>query len=192
MNIPDKITLIRIFIVFPVIFLAYSRSIYLIISCILLIISSTFLDYLDGYFARKLNQSTKFGSIFDIMGDRIVEVTLYFIFAYLRMIPIWIPIIIFTRGAITDSLRGFALTKNKTPFGKNSMMNSKLSRFLTASRVMRVSANVKFLAFIALILSLIEPRLYFYALILTYISVAVNLLRGIPVIIDAKNLFNTT
>ena len=136
-----------------------------------------FMDKFDGYFARKLNQATKFGSIFDIAGDRIIEITFWMVFADLKLIPVWVPIVILTRGILTDSIRYYALSKDKTPFGKESMMKSRLTEFIVGSDFMRAIANIKILAFILLILTTMYPQLLGLSLIVTYASVLVNLLN---------------
>ena len=39
----------------------------------------------------------------DIAGDRIVEMALWVIFADLDLIPIWVPLLVISRGAIVDT-----------------------------------------------------------------------------------------
>lgn len=185
-SVSNAITTIRILMLFPVLYFLYTNLSALKIIAIASLITMLFMDKLDGYLARKLNQATKFGSIFDIAGDRIIEIAFWIVFADLKLIPIWVPIIILTRGILTDSIRYHALSEGKTPFGKESMMKSRLTEFIVGSDFMRSIANVKILAFILLILTTMYPRLLGLSLIITYISVFVNLLRGIPVIIDAN------
>ena len=185
-NIPNAITTIRILMLFPMLYLLYIDLSALKVVAIISLIIMLFMDKLDGYLARKLNQATKFGSIFDIAGDRIIEVTFWVVFADLNLIPVWVPVVIITRGVLTDAIRAQALSKDKTPFGRESMMRSKLTEFIVGSNFMRAIANVKIVAFILLILTTIYPQLLGLSLIITYASVLVNLLRGIPVIIDAN------
>jgi CDP-diacylglycerol--glycerol-3-phosphate 3-phosphatidyltransferase len=185
-SVPNTITTIRLLILFPMLYFLYIDGSFLKVIAIASLIIMLFMDKLDGYLARKLNQATKFGSIFDIAGDRIIEITFWMVFADLKLIPVWVPVVILTRGILTDSIRYYALSKDKTPFGKESMMKSRLTEFIVGSDFMRAIANVKILAFILLILTTMYPQLLGLSLILTYVSVFVNLLRGIPVIIDAN------
>jgi len=185
-SVPNTITTIRILMLFPMLYFLYIDGSFLKVIAIASLIIMLFMDKLDGYLARKLNQTTKFGSIFDIAGDRIIEITFWMVFADLKLIPVWVPVVIFTRGILTDSIRYYALSKDKTPFGKESMMKSRLTEFIVGSDFMRAIANVKVLAFILLILTTMYPQLLGLSLIVTYVSVFVNLLRGIPVIIDAN------
>ena len=47
-------------------------------------------DGLDGYVARALQQTSLFGALFDIAADRIVELSLWVLLAYLQLIPLWV------------------------------------------------------------------------------------------------------
>ena len=62
-------------------------------------------DGLDGYVARRRNSTSQFGAVFDIAGDRIVENVLWVIFAELQLIPVWIPLLVLTRGFVVDGIR---------------------------------------------------------------------------------------
>ena len=105
-------------------------------TCIAMIPVLFYLDSLDGYLARHLHCSTKLGSVLDVAGDRIVENALWLILAYVRMIPIWIPVLIIVRGFITDGFRSVALAQGHTTF---SMMKSRWGWWLVASPASRTS-----------------------------------------------------
>ena len=185
-NVPNTITTVRILMLFPIVYFLYVDLVPLKMISAASLVVMLLMDKLDGYLARRLNQGTKFGCIFDIVGDRITELTFWIVFADLKLIPVWVPIIVLTRGVLTDSIRSHALSMDKTPFGEESMMKSRLTEFIVGSDFMRAIANVKIVAFILLILATVHPQLLEPGLIVTYASVLVNLLRGIPVIIDAN------
>lgn len=185
-SVPNTITTVRIVMLFPILYFLYTDLSVLKAIAMASLTIMLLMDKLDGYLARKLNQATEFGSIFDIVGDRIIEIAFWMVFAHLRLIPIWVPVVILTRGILTDSIRYYASSKGKTPFGKESMMKSRLTEFIVGSDFMRAIANVKMLAFILLILTTMYPHLLGLSLIVTYVSVSVNLLRGVPVIMDAN------
>ena len=102
--IANLITLFRLILAFVVISL-FGHHIYLDILLVVLIGLILFLDAVDGYVARKLNQTSDFGALFDIIGDRIVECIFWVYFAVVGLIPLWIPVIVIARGFFTD---GFA------------------------------------------------------------------------------------
>ena len=62
-------------------------------------------DGLDGYIARKRNETSLFGALFDIAGDRIVELTLWIVAADNGLVPIWVPLVFIVRGVIVDTIR---------------------------------------------------------------------------------------
>jgi CDP-diacylglycerol---glycerol-3-phosphate 3-phosphatidyltransferase len=84
LNIPNAITTFRIpltILAIALLFQDYSR---LLVAIIFGIAALT--DFFDGYFARKLNQCTKFGSWFDLISDRLfialTFISLIFYFMY--------------------------------------------------------------------------------------------------------------
>ena len=97
------------------------------------------MDWLDGYLARRLNESTVLGSVLDIAGDRMIESVLWIVLADLRLVPVWIPIVVISRSILTDSIRGYVLRFGYTAFGKKTMMKTKLGKFLTGAPLMRTS-----------------------------------------------------
>ena len=78
--IANLITLFRLILVFVVISL-FGVHVYLDILLVGLIGLILFLDAVDGYVARRLNQASDFGALFDIVSDRIVECIFWVYFA---------------------------------------------------------------------------------------------------------------
>lgn len=168
------------------------------------------MDGLDGYVARKRNECTKLGSVLDILADRIVENAYWVVFAVLGWIGAWIPILVLSRGMITDSLRSIAFAQGYTAFGEEGMIKNKIGFFITSSRFSRAAyGTAKALAFVLLIIAHI-PNLEEYkpmsvnhfiwfldngsilklvAEVMVYIAVAFCVLRGIPVILESKRFF---
>ncbi len=150
-------------------------------------------DGLDGYIARKFNESSKLGAVLDIMGDRIVENIYWIVFCALGWINVLVPLIVLTRGIITDSLRSLALEKGFTPFGEKTMMQGKVAKFIVASNFSRFTYAVcKAVAFLFLILGHAAFDFPFKEIILqtgiicTIIAVIFCVLRGLPVIFESK------
>lgn len=152
-------------------------------------------DGIDGYVARKRNEASVFGAVFDIAGDRITELSLWIVTADLGLVPIWVPIVFVIRGSIVDAIRAAQVsTLHDSPF---SMMQSAVGKWLVAGRFMRIFyAAVKGTAFcwLLLIAPLVELTPVFWAswgwllqLIATslvYLSVVLCVLRGLPVIVE--------
>lgn len=198
--IPNLITLLRLALVFAVIALL-GQNFYLNAAMFLLTAVVLWLDSLDGYLARKLKQTSDFGAIFDIVGDRIVENTYWIYFASMGIISIWVPIVVLARGFVTDAIRSAAFAKGKTPFGEKTMMNSKWAKFLVSSRFSRLFYGAsKLVAFCFLVgLMTLKSAIIAFNLplsanivdvfaisgnVLSIIVTLMCLIRGIPVIWD--------
>ena len=124
MNLPNKLTMFRIFLVIPLIicfslfiwssnnnFLEVntkSNSQYFLYVAGIIFVISMIIDFFDWYLARKHNQITSFGKLFDPLADKIITTTsLIFlsIFNYTYLILVLIFII---RDLIVDGSRNIA------------------------------------------------------------------------------------
>lgn len=192
------ISIFRIFVAFFAIYLLFIPATWSYILAFLLTVIAFILDGVDGYIARKFNEASQLGSVLDIMGDRIVEASYWIVFAILGWLNPIFPIICVTRAFTTDSLRSVALAQGYTAFGENSMQTSKIGKFICSSKFMRISyAVAKVVAFILLILSNtpgfeICPMfnlINIIAIISAWIAIIFCVIRGIPVVIESKKLF---
>jgi len=152
-------------------------------------------DGLDGYVARKRNEASLFGALFDIAGDRITELTLWIVAADVDLVPIWVPLVFIIRGVIVDTIRSTnAAAEGVAPF---ALMRSPLGKLLVAGKFMRILyAVAKASAFAGLALQkpfpAVLPELweslgwfltsatYFFV----YLSVVLCIARGLPVIAE--------
>jgi len=152
-------------------------------------------DGLDGYIARKRNETSLFGALFDIAGDRIVELTLWIVAADIDLVPIWVPLVFIMRGVIVDTIRSSdAVSRGVAPF---SLMRSPVGKFIVAGKLVRVLyAVVKASAFAGLALQrpfpAVLPELWGYVggvlttltYFFVYSSVVLCIARGLPVIAE--------
>lgn len=116
MNLPNKLTIIRILLV-PVMciipFLGLKEQIlgieleFWIMNLIFIIASLT--DKLDGYIARSRNLVTNFGKFLDPIADKILVLAAMLILVEKQMIPAWIPIIVLTREFVVSAYRLIAV-----------------------------------------------------------------------------------
>ncbi len=202
MTWPNRITLLRIGLLFVLVVLIYEGKFWIRLSAAALSILLIVMDWLDGYLARKLDEKTVLGSLLDIAGDRIVEVVLWICLADLRLVPVWIPILVISRGILTDTIRGYVLQYGYTAFGQKTMMRTSLGQFLTGSPVMRTGyAILKACSFSLLLLASafrkagFLPQSYVDTALTVGFWVAVTtavvcLVRGLPVIIEGIALIH--
>jgi CDP-diacylglycerol---glycerol-3-phosphate 3-phosphatidyltransferase len=191
------ITIFRIFLVFISVYLILSHSSLWQWTTFFLIITAFALDGVDGWVARKFNESSKLGAMLDIMSDRIVENTLWVTFAVLGWLPLTFPLIALTRGFIVDGIRSVALEQGFTAFGETSMQSDKIGYFICSSKFSRIFyAVVKAVAFSFIIVSKIpninaDISLWFFiiAKLAAFIAIELCILRAFPVIFESKKLF---
>ncbi len=152
-------------------------------------------DGLDGYVARKRGEASVFGAMFDIAGDRIVELTMWIVLAHLHMVPVWVPLVFVIRGTVVDTIRANQVsTEGKQPF---SMIRSRVGQWLVGGKFMRgFYAVLKATAFCWLLLLQPLPTLVpaiwsdwagvleTVGAILVYLAVAICLARGLPVVLE--------
>jgi len=196
----NLITIFRLFLLFVVVAMLYRGGTGLAIMSMVLIAIVIAGDGVDGYVARRRGTTSRFGAVFDIAGDRVVEMVLWIIFADLDVIPIWIPLLVVTRGSMVDAMRSLSYADGMTAFGERNMMRSNLTRWLTAGRFMRgVYGYAKAIAFIFLagevgfgngssgiLADLYDASVFrFLGWLTVWTAVALTIVRGIPVIVDS-------
>ena len=149
----NLLTILRMILAVFAIELLFSGRPDFAITSVFLTLFVIILDGLDGVVARALNEQSKFGSVFDILGDRVVENLYWIAFAVIGWVGAWVPMVVVARGILTDGLRSIALEQGYTAFGKSTMMQSKIGHFLVASNFSRGTyAVTKALAFALMIL----------------------------------------
>jgi len=192
------ISILRIFIAFIAIGLLYIRTPEAYLWALVLTIIAFAMDGLDGWVARKFNETSDLGAVLDIMGDRIVEASYWIVFAVLGWISILFPLICVARAFTTDSLRSVALSQGYTAFGDKSMQQSKIGYFICSSKFMRIGyAVAKVLAFILLIIAFApgaelcpcNPQVRLVAMTFAWAAIIFCVVRALPVIFESGKLF---
>lgn len=130
MNLPTKITVLRLILTVFIILLIYVpfslfgisfpkydingvavELNYIIAGVIFIVASIT--DFLDGYLARKNNQVTDTGKMLDAIADKVLVNPILIILAANGFINSIIPVIIITRDIIVDAIKMEASSKGK-------------------------------------------------------------------------------
>jgi CDP-diacylglycerol--glycerol-3-phosphate 3-phosphatidyltransferase len=190
----NLITLTRLLLLFVVVALAYWAPPQVQLGNAALILFVIALDGVDGYVARKRGESSTFGSIFDIAVDRAVENVMWIVLGDLGLVPIWVAIVFIVRGAIVDTVRYARIGVVGNSFGVSA---SRIGRWLVSGRTMRGAYGAaKALTFAVALLTQplpsVAPSLWatsgtlFQSVTLTLValSVALCLLRGLPVVAE--------
>ena len=113
MNLPNKLTLLRILLipVFIIIMMSNITNHYLI-ACLIFIIASI-TDDLDGYIARKNNLVTDFGKFMDPLADKLLVISALICMIESNLVAGWMVIIIVSRELTVSILRAIAAADGK-------------------------------------------------------------------------------
>lgn len=108
MNLPNKITLGRMFIapIFLALYLADTEHKFLISAFIFAF--GAFTDALDGFIARRNNLITNFGKLLDPIADKMLVTAALLAFMRDGLCNIWIVMVILSRDFAVNSLRMIA------------------------------------------------------------------------------------
>jgi len=162
LNWPNKITLIRIFLV-PIllVFLISPHGWYPMIAATIFVIAA-FTDWLDGHLARSTNQITRLGQLLDPIADKLLVTSALVSLVGRQVVPAWIVAIILCRELGITGLRALAADSHiiiaADVYGKYKMV---------------------FLIIGALLLMLDQPRLNPAGMIALYIGMILSVISGV-------------
>ncbi len=125
MNLPNKLTLIRLLCVpvfvalylipfqnVPTIQLLDTSLSYVELILFIIFVLASITDFLDGYIARKHNLVTTFGKFIDPIADKLLVNCTILLLASSSKIPMIVPIIMISRDTIVDAIRLIASQQN--------------------------------------------------------------------------------
>ncbi len=109
MNLPNRVTLLRIFLIPVFVAVVALRVPYgdYIAASIFILAAST--DGLDGYIARKRKQVTNLGRLMDPLADKLLVSAALIVLTELHRLPSWVTLIIIGREFAVTGLRALAV-----------------------------------------------------------------------------------
>ena len=112
MNIPNKLTIIRVIMVplFVAAFLIDSISKW---AALILFVAAGLTDMLDGMIARKYNMVTDFGKLMDPLADKLMVMAALVCFTYRGIVHPAVSIIILAREFLVTGLRMLATSSGR-------------------------------------------------------------------------------
>jgi cardiolipin synthase len=136
LNPPNVITIIRIFLVVPVIFFLIND---MYGWAFLTFLIAALSDVLDGFLAKRLNMITKFGTILDPIADKILINYTYLILTMKNLIPLFLFFVILLKDLllIIGSVAEIFSHTNPNDTKIKSVVLGKLS---TLSQVLLIAA----------------------------------------------------
>lgn len=196
MNLPNKLTVIRVLLV-PLLILVYmfpydttginvpvyhildtDISLVNIIILVIFIVASI-TDYFDGRIARSKKLITTFGKFADPIADKLLVNTIFLLLASDGKINIIIPIIMISRDTIVDAIKMSAASKQVV------VAASKLGKLKTVSQMIALC----FLLVNNFPFSVLGIDL---ATILAWIATVISVISGIDYFIKNREMFMET
>lgn len=110
MNLPTKITVLRLFLI-PVFVFAYFQEGWSFYIAGFVFILASFTDYLDGYLARKRNETTNLGAFLDPVADKLLVFSALILLSETGIIPSWSVLLIIGRETLINGFRLIAVEK---------------------------------------------------------------------------------
>jgi CDP-diacylglycerol--glycerol-3-phosphate 3-phosphatidyltransferase len=178
LNLANRITLIRIVFVLPVLGLLHVEKPAACWTAAALFSIASLTDLLDGHIARRDNTVTSLGKLLDPLADKLLVVSALVMLVGLGWAPAWIAIVVIMREMSVTGLRAMA---------RDEGMVLAADRYGKLKTIMQVAALVpliahypfwgfnpqplgKFLLYIALILTVFSGLHYFHAFYLHWRS----------------------
>ncbi|MCK4718959.1 MAG: CDP-diacylglycerol--glycerol-3-phosphate 3-phosphatidyltransferase [Thermoplasmata archaeon] len=132
MNLPNKLSMLRIFLIPVFLLLLYSNIQYAVELATLVFILGAVTDILDGHIARSRNLITDFGKFIDPLADKMLVLSAFIYLVGVGRIPDWMVIIIIGREFAVSGLRILAANQRVV------IAASKMGKFKTQSQMIAV------------------------------------------------------
>ena len=111
MNLPNKLTMLRVAAIPAVVALLYIDSGACRIAAAAVFILACVTDWLDGYVARRQGIVTDFGKFLDPVADKLLVLCTLITLSGLGQLPAWVCVIVIFRELMVDGLRLVAVQK---------------------------------------------------------------------------------
>ncbi|CAA6827415.1 MAG: CDP-diacylglycerol--glycerol-3-phosphate 3-phosphatidyltransferase (EC [uncultured Thiotrichaceae bacterium] len=136
--IPNIITILRILLIAPIIWLIWKESYY---EALVLVIIAGVSDGVDGFLARYFHWQTPSGAVLDPLADKILLISLFVVFGLKELIPLWLVAIVILRDIIilAGATAYHFVTKN---LEMRPILVSKVNTFLQIGLMILVSLQL--------------------------------------------------
>ncbi len=174
MNLPNKLTLLRILLI-PVMVVIYyitklqeilvfnDLSLASLLICIIFIVASL-TDMLDGQIARKYNMVTTFGKFADPLADKILVFSALILLQAQGVVPAWVIVVIMAREFIVSGIRLVAVEQGVV---------------IAASNMGKLKTISTMLAIILLFNASIHNYVEISGMVMLYVATFLTIISGI-------------
>lgn len=109
MNIPNAITVSRLFLTAGFILFVMFESTWGHLVALILFIIAAISDFVDGWLARKMNLITPLGKLLDPLADKILVCSAFVFLTAEGLCPVWVTALIIGREFLVTGLRQIAI-----------------------------------------------------------------------------------
>jgi CDP-diacylglycerol--glycerol-3-phosphate 3-phosphatidyltransferase len=175
MNLPNKITLIRIFLLPLLVVFLITPSKFSSFIAVIIFIAAVFTDWLDGHVARSTNQVTNLGKLLDPIADKLLVISALIPLVALNRVPAWIAVVLIGREISVSGLRAIKASEGTvipaSQLGKYKMLSQAVAIIFLILHYRFFSIDFHFIGiiilWIAMIITLVSGIDYFLKFLLT-------------------------
>lgn len=132
MNLPNKLSLLRVILIPVMVALLYPRTDACNIAAAAVFALASFTDFLDGHIARKRGLVTDFGKFVDPVADKLLVLSAMVMLIQHGLMLAWVTVVILARELCVDGLRLVAISQGKV------IAAGKLGKLKTVSQIVLV------------------------------------------------------
>src|SRR5258708_5718263 len=177
MNLPNTLTLLRIFFVPVLIVVLLTRSPNVVLGGLLIpyesfgvfvLLLAAAIDWADGYFARRRSEVTTLGILLDPIADKLLISAAFISLVDMHLVPAWMVVIIIGREFTVLGLRNIAsaegFTIEASVLGKTKMVLQvcAVAVLIAGARHPSLKPLALFLLWLVVISALVSAAQYFH------------------------------
>lgn len=184
MNLPNKLTMIRVLLV-PVFIILYMLEFYpaaLFIFC-----AASITDFFDGKIARDRNLVTNFGKIMDPLADKVLVYSALCLFIESDLIKAWMLILILAREFAVAGMRTVAASEGRV---LAAGMSGKVKTVLQMVAVIILLLHLSIIFFNGGVGSAASDIVRNVGIITFYASLVMTVYSGAEYVIQNKDVFS--
>ncbi len=136
MNLPNRLSLLRIVLIPVFLGLKYVGTTIFDVLALVVFLFASFTDFLDGHIARSRNLVTDFGKFVDPVADKLLVLSALILLTAQGQISAWMVIIVLARELAVDGLRMVAALKGRV------IAAGKLGKIKTVSQMAVISLAI--------------------------------------------------
>ncbi|MFQ5817962.1 MAG: CDP-diacylglycerol--glycerol-3-phosphate 3-phosphatidyltransferase [Terriglobia bacterium] len=167
MNLPNSLTLSRIFLVPLLVAVLLTRMENFDLWAIAILLGAALTDWLDGYLARKRGQVTTLGILLDPIADKLLIAAAFISLVQLGLVQAWMVVIIIGREFAVLGLRniasaeGFTITASELGKAKMVLQVAAVSLLVLGSRYAVLGPVGELALWLVLVFAVVSATQYF-------------------------------